>query len=106
MLDQSFSLASISETVLLASKDVVWLLKSASTGLVLLVLVFQKAPFEGLCRVEVNFLSHACLLVLEHFFTGVANQAKLVHVYLNFVLVILKGAKYSQGVSNGDLIVA
>lgn len=106
MLDQPFSLTAISKTVLLASKDVVWLLKRASAGLVLLVLVFQKAPFEGLCGVEVNFLSHACLLVLEHFFSRVAYQAKLMHVYLNFVLVILEGSKDSQGVSNSDLIVA
>ena len=45
------------------------------------------------------------MLVLEHFFTNIANQSKLVHVYLNFVLVILEGAKHRQGVPDSDLIV-
>ena len=65
-MDESIVLFATGQCCLLACDDVVGLLERAGfVGLLLrLVLVFEQTALERLCWVEIDLLSHVCLLVL------------------------------------------
>jgi len=76
VLDQALCLAAIRKTVSLSGQDVVRLLQSADSWLArLLLLVLKQSPLERLSGVEVYFLSHSGLLVLEHLLSCISDQS-------------------------------
>ena len=56
--------------------------------IVLLPRLVKKTSLERLTWVKVTLLGSGGLLVLEHFFVGVADDSQFVDVNLNFVLEI------------------
>ena len=104
MLNQPFCLCTVCQVLTLTSRDIIGLLECARS--LLLRFVFQEASFEWLCWIEVDLLCHESLLILQHLFTRVTNKAQLVHIDLDFVLIVLECAQHSKSVTDAHIVCA
>ena len=108
-MDETFDLFTVSQAIALPSKNVVRLLQVIRRGticspVVILLVFLEQAALERACRVEVDALGHETLLVLEHFLARVPYQAQLVHIDLDFVLVVFEPAQNRQSVPNAHIV--
>ena len=67
--------------------------------IVFLPTLVKKTSLKGLAWVKIAFLRSGSLLVLEHFFVGIADNSQFVDVNLNLVLEIFQSTQYTYAIT-------